>query len=62
MRFAGVGDVLVPADPEGFLAAVYGEWSRPQPKMDYRYGPLNLEVEILAPTPLPDGRSSEIHS
>ncbi len=49
MLLAGVGEVLVPADPEGFLAAVYGEWSRPQPRMDYRYGPLNLEVEILAP-------------
>ncbi len=50
MRLAGIGDVLVPADPEGFLTAVYGDWSRPQSKTDYLYGPLNLEVECRAPT------------
>ena len=50
MRLSSVGDVLVPADPEGFLAAVYGDWSCPQTKTDYRYGPLNVEVEMLAPT------------
>ena len=49
-RFAGAGEVLVPADPEEFLDAVYGDWSRPQPKTHYIYGPLNLEVEILPPS------------
>jgi LicD family len=49
MSLAGVGDVPVPADAEGFLAAVYGDWSQRQPKADFRYGPLNLEVEVLAP-------------
>jgi hypothetical protein len=49
MSFADVGDVVVPADPEAFLTAVYGDWSRPQAKTDYLYGPLNLEVEVLPP-------------
>ena len=55
MTLADVGEVFVPADPEGFLTAVYGDWSQPQPKLDFAYGPLNLEVEVLAP---PGGPSS----
>jgi hypothetical protein len=38
--------VLVPAEPEGFLTAVYGDWRIPQPKAHFLYGPLNVEVEI----------------
>ncbi len=37
--------VRLPADPEGFLEATYGEWRIPQAKMHYLYGPLNLEIE-----------------
>lgn len=39
-------DVLLPAEPEGFLTAVYGDWRIPQPKAHFLYGPLNVEVEI----------------
>jgi hypothetical protein len=36
----------VPADPEGFLDAVYRDWTVPEPPVHYLYGPLNVEVEI----------------
>jgi choline kinase len=42
--------VRVPDDAEGFLTAVYGNWRIPSPKLDYRYGPLNTEVELLPST------------
>lgn len=45
--------VALPADPEGFLEAVYGDWRTPQEKVHYLYGPLNLEIELR---PVPDGR------
>jgi hypothetical protein len=45
--FAGLS-VRVPHDPEGFLTAVYGDWRIPSVKTDYRYGPLNTEVELVA--------------
>ena len=45
-RIAGDIDVLLPAAPADFLSAVYGDWSVPQPKAHYLYGPLNVEVEI----------------
>ncbi|MEO7218464.1 MAG: NTP transferase domain-containing protein [Gemmatimonadaceae bacterium] len=48
-QFAHRLKVRVPADPDGFLAAVYGDWRVPASKVDYRYGPLNTEVELLAP-------------
>jgi len=40
--------VRLPADPEGFLEAAYGEWRTPQAKVHYLYGPLNLEIESRA--------------
>lgn len=46
-RFGNDLEVLVPADPEGFLGAAYGDWRIPRPKLHYLYGPLNLEVEIV---------------
>lgn len=39
--------VRVPKDPDGFLAAVYGDWHVPASKVDFRYGPLNTEVELV---------------
>ena len=48
-QFAHRLNVRVPADPDGFLTAVYGDWRVPASKVDYRYGPLNTEVELLAP-------------
>jgi hypothetical protein len=42
-------EVAVPADPEGFLEAVYGDWTVPEPPVHYLYGPLNVEVEIRSP-------------
>jgi hypothetical protein len=47
-QFADGLVVRVPGDPDGFLAAVYGDWSVPAGKVDYRYGPLNTEVELIA--------------
>ena len=46
-RLAGQLDVTVPGDPEGFLAAVYGDWRTPRSKVHYLYGPNNVEVELL---------------
>jgi len=46
IQFMGVTDVAVPGGPEAFLNAVYGDWRTPQPKLDYRYGPMNTEVHI----------------
>ena len=46
-RLAGQLDVTVPGDPEGFLAAVYGDWRIPRGKVHYLYGPNNVEVELL---------------
>jgi choline kinase len=40
--------VRVPQDAEGFLAAAYGDWQTPARKVDYRYGPLNTEVELVS--------------
>lgn len=45
VRFMGC-QVFVPGLPEAFLTAVYGDWTVPQPKADYLYGPLNVEVEL----------------
>lgn len=45
-RFGAGTNVLVPADPEGFLTAVYGDWTIPQAKSHYLFGPLNVEVEL----------------
>lgn len=47
-RFAHGLTARVPDDAEGFLAAAYGDWRVPSPKVDYRYGPLNTEVELAA--------------
>ncbi|HKV52321.1 MAG TPA: NTP transferase domain-containing protein [Gemmatimonadaceae bacterium] len=44
----GTRRVRLPADPEGFLEATYGEWRTPQAKVHYLYGPLNLEIETRA--------------
>lgn len=38
----------IPGDAAGFLAAAYGDWRVPSPKVDYRYGPLNTEVELVS--------------
>ncbi len=46
--FAQQLTIRVPNDAEGFLAAAYGDWRVPARKVDYRYGPLNTEVELLA--------------
>jgi hypothetical protein len=46
-RLGGQLDVTVPGDPEGFLAAVYGDWRTPRAKVHYLYGPNNVEVELL---------------
>ena len=40
--------VRVPQDAEGFLASAYGDWQTPAPKVDYRHGPLNTEVELVS--------------
>lgn len=45
-RFGSGSSVLLPADPEGFLTAVYGDWRTPQAKSHYLFGPLNVEVEL----------------
>lgn len=46
-RFAGRLDVLLPAEPEGFLEATYGpDWRLPAPKLHYVYGPFNLRIEV----------------
>jgi len=39
-------EVAVPADPQGFLEAVYGDWTVPAGRLHYLYGPLNVEVEL----------------
>jgi choline kinase len=45
-RFVDGIEVAVPADPEGFLEAVYGDWTVPEGRVHYLYGPLNVEVEL----------------
>lgn len=45
-RFVDGLEVEIPGDAEGFLGAVYGRWATPRAKVDYLYGPLNLELEI----------------
>jgi LicD family len=45
-RFVDGMEVAVPGSPEGFLEAVYGDWTVPRASVDYLYGPLNVEVEI----------------
>ena len=46
--FEGGVEVLLPADPEGFLRAAYSDWQTPSAKVHFLYGPYNLEVEITA--------------
>ena len=46
-RFVDGIEVAIPADAEGFLGAVYGQWRTPRAKVDYLYGPLNLELEVV---------------
>jgi choline kinase len=55
-RFVDGIEVAVPGSPEGFLEAVYGDWTVPEAKLPYLYGPLNLEVEIrqIPADPPPD--------
>jgi choline kinase len=45
-------EAAVPADPEGFLEAVYGDWTVPEPPVHYLYGPLNVEVELRSADPV----------
>lgn len=45
-RFADGIETAIPGDAQGFLRAVYGNWETPRAKVDYLYGPLNLELEI----------------
>lgn len=53
--------VRIPADPEGFLRAVYGDWRTPAAKVDYRYGPLNTEVELVGvPVTVPAERAMAV--
>lgn len=44
--FEGGVEVLLPADPAGFLTAAYSDWRTPQARVHFLYGPHNLEVEI----------------
>jgi hypothetical protein len=44
-RFVDRMEVTVPGNPEGFLEAVYGDWTVPEAKVHYLYAPLNVEVE-----------------
>lgn len=56
-RFVDGIEVAVPGNPDGFLEAVYGDWTVPEAKVNYLYGPLNLEVEIhQIPADLPPDR------
>ena len=45
-RFVDGLEMAIPGNAEGFLSAVYGRWTTPRAKVDYLYGPLNLELEI----------------
>ncbi len=45
-RFVDDIEVALPGQPERFLEATYGDWTVPEGKVDHRYGPLNVEVEI----------------
>ncbi|HEY7878116.1 MAG TPA: phosphocholine cytidylyltransferase family protein [Gemmatimonadaceae bacterium] len=45
-RFSGHHAVRLPADPETFLEAVYGDWRTPQPGVHHLYGPLNVRIEM----------------
>ena len=38
--------VRLPANPEGFLSAVYGDWHTQRAKLHVLYGPLNVAVEL----------------
>ena len=48
-RFVDGMVVALPGQPERFLEATYGEWRVPEGKVDFRYGPLNVEVELREP-------------
>ena len=48
VRFEGGVEVLLPADPDGFLTAAYSDWRTPRAKVHFLYGPHNLEVQISA--------------
>jgi hypothetical protein len=50
-RFSDGMVVRTPADPEGFLSAVYGDWRVPAAKTHYLYAPLNLELELARARP-----------
>lgn len=59
-RFVDGMEVAVPGSPEGFLEAVYGDWTVPAAKVHYLYGPLNVEVEIQPlPADLPPERGRQ---
>lgn len=45
-RFVDGIEVAIPGRPERFLEAAYGDWTVPQAKVHFLYGPLNVEVEI----------------
>ena len=51
-RFAQRLTTRIPGDADAFLAAAYGDWRIRSPKADYRYGPLNTEVELVSQTPV----------
>jgi choline kinase len=48
VQFADGLTVRIPEDSHGFLEAAYGDWRVPGGKVDYRYGPLNTEVDLVA--------------
>jgi len=52
-RFVDGTETTIPGDAEGFLRAVYGRWTTPRAKVDYLYGPLNLELEIVGDSAAP---------
>lgn len=49
--FIGVARVWTPIDAAEVLRAIYGDWTIKQPKLDYRFGPMNTEVSLHALTP-----------
>jgi choline kinase len=51
--FVGVARVWTPGDPAAVLRAIYGDWKVKQPKLDYRFGPMNTEVALHAPVLVP---------
>ena len=49
IRFEGVASVPIPANPELFLSAVYGDWRKPESRGNHVYGPKNLLIEDRRP-------------